>query len=250
VFRLDLDDDFLAEPEHRRIQTVKNWCATNLSGPLSEWPQDRMCFFGEDFGRVSDRTVIAPGYLTQKLVRRFPWAVELCNVPFEQQRQVLFYVVDRLPRSKLIGGALDSTGNGAYLAEQAALRYGLSRIQQVNITDKWYAENLPPFRAGFEDRLIEVVRDADHLIDLTHFRVINGVPKLPRLKNPTASGEGPPRHGDAGIAYVLGHVASRAHLGEYAYEPGKPSRSKRDSVGPTRQQPKAYTSRGRTGGML
>lgn len=220
VFHLDLKDEFLTQAENARVEYVSNWCKANLLQILNAWPKDKLCFFGEDFGRVSDRTVIAIGYLTQTLVRRFPLVVELCNVPFEQQRQVLFYLIDRLPRGKLLGGALDATGNGGYLAEQAALRYGPRTAECVNITDKWYSENLPPFRAGFEDRQIEVVKDVDHLIDLSHFRVINGIPKLPKLKTQTAAKKGPLRHGDAGIAYALGYAASRKPIPEYDYLAG------------------------------
>jgi phage FluMu gp28-like protein len=40
------------------------------------------------------------------------------NVPFDQQRQVLFYVVDHLPN--FMAGANDARGNGQWLAEVAA----------------------------------------------------------------------------------------------------------------------------------
>lgn len=214
VYRLSLPDTFVTKKEKEREAYVAEWCETLLPA-LRALPEDMMHFFGEDFGRVSDRTVIAPGFLTQDLKRRFPFAVELLNVPFEQQKQVLFYVVSRLPR--FFAGALDATGNGAYLAEVAMQKFGADRISCIHLTDQWYAVNLPPFKSAFEDELVEVVRDADHLNDLAAFKVINGIPKLPKVKNKSKK-EGPPRHGDAAIAYLIGHFASKMPIQEYDYK--------------------------------
>lgn len=205
VYRLELDNAFMDKREKEQIRWATHWCEANLKLALEEWPR-RPTFFGEDFGRVADRTVLAPGYLTQRLVRKFPWAVEMLNVPFTVQMAVIEYVVDRLrKRGVFIGGAMDAGGNGAYVAEQAAKRYG-KRIDQVKLSEKWYVEYLPRFKKAFEDDLIHVVRDADHLTDLTAFKRVNGIPKLPKTK--TKSVDGPDRHGDAGVAYLLGYVAS------------------------------------------
>ena len=76
---------------------------------------DRQHAFGQDFARNVDLTVIAPIEIGKTLKRAVPFSVELRNIPFEQQRQILFYICDRLPR--FIGGKMDATGNGAYLAE-------------------------------------------------------------------------------------------------------------------------------------
>lgn len=206
VLRLSLPDGFLAWVEPAQKGHIEQWCKENLAAPLAALPKDKMHFFGEDFGRTADRTVIVPGYIAQDLKRVFPFAVELSNVPYERQRDVLFYIVDRLP--KFQKGALDATGNGGYLAEQCALKYGAGRIEKIMLTEKWYAENLPPFKAAFEEQKLTIVRDADHMVDISHLKVINGLPKLPSAKTKTASGEGPPRHGDAAIAYALGWYAS------------------------------------------
>lgn len=222
VLRLQLDDDFVTQTEGYREAFIKQWCADNLAAVLTAMAADRMHFFGVDFGRASDRSVIVVGRLSQKLVRQFTLAIELGNVPFEQQRQILFYVVDRLPN--LSAGALDATGNGAFLAEVAMQRYGNSVIKCVELSERWYHEHLPPFKASFEDERIEVLNDLDHLLDLCAFKVLNGVPKLPKTKSQSKSG-GPPRHGDAGIAYLLAHFASQQPLVEYAYQhvPSRPT---------------------------
>ena len=70
--------------------------------------------------------------LVRDLKRRCPFIVELKNVPFKNQEQVLFYIVDRLPR--FCGGKMDASGNGAYLAEQARYRYGSGMVEEVKMT--------------------------------------------------------------------------------------------------------------------
>ncbi|MBC8674455.1 hypothetical protein H2136_22855 [Aeromonas hydrophila] len=59
--------------------------------------------------------------------RRVPFTVELKNTPFKQQEQALYFICDRLPRRD--GIWLDARGNGQYLAEQAAYRYGQEVVQ-------------------------------------------------------------------------------------------------------------------------
>lgn len=215
VVRLELPETFaLSGDESTRHAHIATWCETELAPLLAALPQQQHVF-GQDFGRRIDLSVIAPMTITQDLRRRVPFLVELRRVPFESQRQILHFVIDRLPR--FLAGALDATGNGAYLAEVTAQRYGAGRIAQVQISEKWYAETLPVFKAGFEDGLLVVPRDADVLQDLRAFRVINGVPKLPKAKT-NAAGE-QARHGDAGIALALAYSASRSEVEVYDFRP-------------------------------
>jgi phage FluMu gp28-like protein len=67
----------------------------------------------------------------------------------------------RLPR--FAGAALDARGLGMQMAEQTAQRYGATRILMIQATLPWYLENLPPYKAAFEDELIELPMDADVL---------------------------------------------------------------------------------------
>ena len=66
------------------------------------------------------------------LVRRAPFALEMRNVPYDQQKQVLFHVIKGLPR--FTASAHDARGNGEYLAEAAASRFGCHRIEQIKLT--------------------------------------------------------------------------------------------------------------------
>lgn len=213
VVRLAKDDAFGQYPEHLRAAEISDWCRDNLLPLLEQLDPGREHCLGEDFARSGDLTVLAPAEIGQDLVRRVKFQVELRNIPFAQQRQILWYILDRLPR--LRGAALDSRGNGQQLAEETADQYGHERIHQVMLSDKWYGENLPQFKAAFEDAMIEVPRDADTKDDLRAVQVIGGVPKIPKTTGQGKKGER--RHGDAAIALALMWFASQQDAVEYAY---------------------------------
>jgi phage FluMu gp28-like protein len=166
--------------------------------------------FGEDFGRLGDLSVDVLIEEGRDLTNRVRLQVELSNCPFEQQRQIVFYILDRVPRFR--AGAMDATGNGQYLAEVAAQRYG-PRIEQVKLNDAWYLEHMPRFRAALQDGTLDAIpRDAQTRDDLRAIRQIDGTPKLPKSKTQTADGPKLQRHGDAAIALVLGHAAMRREV--------------------------------------
>lgn len=194
--------EFNAWPEHLREAEIRDWCEQNVLPHLKALNPNEEHAFGEDFGRSGDLTVIAPMAIAKNLQRRVPFLVELHNVPFKQQEQVLNYIADRLP--KLIAGALDARGNGQYLAEQTQYRYGSNRIECVMLSQSWYLENMPKFKAGLEDQTINIPQDADVLSDFRAIQVIKGIPKIPDVK----TGNNKDRHGDAAIAVVLAHYAS------------------------------------------
>jgi len=213
VARYEGTTEFNAWPEHLRNAEMRDWCESVLLPLLKALDPDLRHCFGEDFGRSGDLTVIAPMAITQQLKRRVPFLVELRNVPFKQQEQVLFYIVDRLPG--LQSGALDARGNGQYLAEQAVDEYGADRIEAVMLSQSWYLETMPKFKAAFEDDGIEIPRDSDVLDDLRALQVIKGIPKLPDAK----TGSGKDRHGDSAIALALAYYASFNQSAlEYGYE--------------------------------
>ncbi|PHN95905.1 hypothetical protein CSC81_17935, partial [Tenacibaculum discolor] len=108
--------------------------------------------------------------------------------------QVLYFIIDRLAR--FMAGALDARGNGQYLAEQAQYRYGSGRIEAVMLSQSWYLNNMPRFKAAFEDQTIRIPRDADVLSDMRAIQVIKGIPKIPDGKTDAKK----ERHGDSAIA--------------------------------------------------
>lgn len=215
VFRLERPAAFAGWEKARREDDVAAWCEEHLEAALKALDKERQHVFGEDFGRVSDLTDIVPMEIGKTLRRTVPFAVELRNIPFEQQKQVLFYICDRLPR--LLAGKMDATGNGAYLAEVAAQRYGMQRIEQVKLSSTWYLENFPPLKAAFEDDAILIPKGDELLGDLALVRSVAGIPQIPAAR--TKAGDGKTRHGDFAVALVLAHAASRSDPVEFAYRP-------------------------------
>lgn len=222
VFRWACDDDFALKDSVARHAEARDWFEGNLLEHLSQLSPEMPSFFGEDFGRVSDLTVVWPLQLAQNMKRRTPFTLELRNVPFEQQRQLLFYVVDMLPRFQR--GALDAGGNGAYLAEVAWQKYGERRIEKISLSRSWYLEEMPPFISAFTERAIEVPRDRDVMDDLRSLREVNGITQVPALR--TKGSDKMTRHGDAAIAAALAWYASSSDVTEYDYTPAEiPGRS-------------------------
>lgn len=221
VIRLTKDNSFNEWPEYLRQAEIKDWCDEFLRPELNKLNPKLMHAFGEDFGRLGDLTVIDPITIEQNLDRTVPFSVELRNIPFKQQEQVLFYIVDRLPR--LVGGALDAGGNGMYLAEQARHRYGSGRIQEIKLSESWYLENMPKLKAAFEDAKLTIPADADQLNDLRALQVINGIIRLPKAKTDTGPNQ---RHGDSAISKALAYFASltEAQIIEYNPIPSKEDR--------------------------
>ncbi len=193
---------------------AEDWIAAELAPAMTRLDPESMSCFGEDFGRSGDLTVIWPLQIAADLVRRTPFLVELRNVPFKLQAQVLFYVIDRLPR--FIGGAMDARGNGQYLAEEAVLKYG-ARVEQVMLSVDWYRENMPRYKAAFEDAKIEIPRHADILADHRLLRMQQGVARLTERR--VRGGDGHQRHGDSAIAGALAFYASYSNHQEYDYIP-------------------------------
>lgn len=212
VLRYEGSADFNAWPENLRQAEIAVWCEDNLRPILDGLKQDLRHVLGEDFGRSGDLTVLAPGAIGQDLRLTVPFLVELRNVPFKQQEQILYYIGDRLPRFQ--AAALDARGNGQYLAEQALYRYGAARVHQVMLSQAWYLEHMPPFKAALEDDLFSLPRDADVMDDLRALQVIKGIPRLPEGK----TGDTKDRHGDAAIALCLAAFASRQDSVEIEFQ--------------------------------
>lgn len=212
-------------PDHVREAEVRAWCEEHLAPVLEQLDRERWHSLGEDFGRLADLTVMSVLEEGQDLVQRGRLQVELSNCPFRQQEQILCYIIDRLPRFR--SAALDARGNGQYLAERAAQRYGSARVEQVMLSDAIYLEHMPRFKAALQDGTLDALpRDAETRDDMRALRVIDGVPKLPKTKTQRADGPKMQRHGDAAIAWFLAHKAAKRDVApiEWQSAPGKQSR--------------------------
>ena len=216
VITWQMPNSFVEDPEHIRKAECKDFCEQYLKPLLEKLNPNLRSVFGQDFGRSGDLSVIWPLQIQPNMDRHTPFMVELRNIPFEQQKQVLFYVVDRLP--KFSGGKLDARGNGQYLAEVAMQRYGSGYIEQVMLSTSWYRENMPQYKAAFEDGTILIPANDNVMEDHRKLVMENGVAKLPEKGARSKGTDGGQRHGDSAIAGALAFAASMMDPVAYEYQ--------------------------------
>jgi phage FluMu gp28-like protein len=219
VLKLICPAGFELKPEYERRSYVDAWLEQHVQPELNKLDRNLRHCFGQDFARSGDASVYVPLAIERDLRRRAPFVIEMRNVPFEQQKQVVYYVTERLPR--FFAGNIDSTGNGQYLGEVAMQKFGISRIGQIKLHQGWYLENMPPMKAAFEDRTIEICAHADHVDDLRQIVMVRGVPMVPDSAS-NKGADGLMRHGDFAPALCLGYSASRGSAVEYDYRPVAP----------------------------
>lgn len=205
VLRLEKPAEFTFLPKWQRQGEIQEWIEDQLQPLIKAIPSDVETAMGGDFARTGDLSVYYPLAQLQNLKRRMPFLVELRAMPFDCQRMILFHLVKHLPRFR--HAALDARGLGAQLAEEAAQEFGQSTVSQVMLTEGWYRDNMPPYKAAFEDRMIEIAQDADVLNDHRAVKVVKGVARVPELRTTDAAKK--KRHGDTAIAGALAWYASR-----------------------------------------
>jgi phage FluMu gp28-like protein len=216
VLRLQLDDDFLLKSEQDRKLWCEEWIERELEPLFATLRPDCEHVFGMDYARHRHFSVIMPLEVGQTLMRLAPFIIEMHNVPTRQQEQILWALIEALPKRR--GGAIDATGPGQTIAEYTADKYGLNHIHQVDLSRAWYGLWMPKFIASFEDATIDLPRDANIEADLRAVEMIDGIPMVPKvtakdLKDPELF-----RHGDAAIAGCLAWFASLNKSGPIEFE--------------------------------
>ncbi|WP_246019802.1 hypothetical protein [Limnobaculum zhutongyuii] len=96
---------------------------------------------------------------------------------------------------------MDKTGNGGYLSEALLLRYGEGLVDAIHITDNFYREWSPKYKALYESGYIEIPLDEDIITDQRHIQNIRGIPKIDKSRNKGADGK--QRYGDSAVAYIM-----------------------------------------------
>jgi phage FluMu gp28-like protein len=223
VLRYKQNSEFTLFDEWRREADTRDWCESILKPILARMNPLLPTVKGRDFGRSVDLSVDWPLQIDQNMRLLTPFVVEFENIPFQQQKQIDFYINDRLPR--FFAGAYDRTGNGAFLSERAVQQYGEGVVEGIHFTQEWYRENTPHFKATFEDRNIIIPKDRDIINDLRAFRMVRGVAQIQEKR--TRGQSGSQRHGDAGIACLLADYSSRKNIAEYDYQAAR-----RETVNP------------------
>ncbi|MBF0415606.1 MAG: hypothetical protein HQL79_07540 [Magnetococcales bacterium] len=206
VIRLALPDDFVNKPDTEQKAAMRLWCAVSLEGPLAALDPNLESYFGQDFGRKGDLSVIWVLQRKADMTLVTPFTVELRNVPHEAQKTILLTILRRLPRFR--AGAMDATGSGNYLAEAARIAYGGTIIEETNLNIEWYRLNMPPLKAALEDRTIQIPKHADIMSDLATIAIEDGVARIPKLGGRTKGTDGGQRHADSAIALALAHYAA------------------------------------------
>ncbi|CUY26061.1 hypothetical protein H3H12_12405 [Serratia marcescens] len=209
VLRFTGSAEFNSLPEGMRALDMREWLENTVLPVLNPLPEKRHAL-GEDFARSGHLTVFAPITINDDTTRTVPFLVELANVPYKQQEQALFFICDRLPHRD--GIKLDGRGNGNYLAEQAAERYG-AEVEVVMPSVAHYRENMPRFKAAFEDDELVVPKHEDVVNDLGQIVVLRGVPGIDDREN--TGSDGHKRHGDSAYAIFLAYLASKEDCRRY-----------------------------------
>lgn len=214
VVRWVLPDAAKSATEEVRKSIVRDFFRTEVRKHLDKLDERRRHDLAQDFARSGDGSVLVVNELSQDMVRRGRLVLEMRNVPFEMQRDMLFLIGEALPRFG--HAAFDATGNGAYLAEVAAQKWG-ERVSEIKLSHEWYRLNSPAYVEAFGDGSIVVAGDDDIIRDHQALQFVGGVIKVPddmRYKG----ADGLDRHGDAAIAGILVWYASRQGAAEYGYE--------------------------------
>jgi phage FluMu gp28-like protein len=228
IIRKRWDDGFAYLSEEVRVHAVAGWLAETLAPHLARLNPQRPHALGQDFARSGHLSVICVGEEGADLIKRVRLVLELGNAPFSVQRQILWFVIDRLPRWR--GAALDSTGNGSEHGEATAQRYGTMLVEAIKFTAAFYLANMPKLKAGLEDgTLTNIPRDEHLRDDLRSFALDKrGVPVLPEetmqgagARAAAAEGgqKGQKRHGDFAIALLLMVYAFAREVGEIDWTP-------------------------------
>ena len=208
---------FNTASEHARKGEMQEWLEEFALPEIKRLPTNLRHCLGEDFARNGDLTVFSPMTIETNTQRTVPFLVELGNVPFKQQEQALYFICDRLPNRD--GIFLDARGNGQYLAEQAKYEYG-EEVVEVMLSVGYYRENMPIFKAAFEDDEILLPKHEDVITDLGQIQIIRGAPGIDDSR--TKGSDGNKRHGDSAVAIFLAYLASKADMTRYELHTIKP----------------------------
>lgn len=214
ILRFECDARFMEWTEEEREILTLEWLLNEVLPELENLNKDYRHSFGVDFARSGDLSVFAVVATLPNTARNVEITLEIRNCPYNQQRQIMLFVLSKLPR--FIGSAFDATGNGGYLAEAALIRYGSSMVETVQLNDKWYREWMPKYKALYESDLIRIPQNEEIILDQGHIVVINGVPKIDKNRTQGKSGK---RHGDSAVAYCMAVRASYMTGGEIDFIP-------------------------------
>ena len=203
ILRYEAPKGFEHWPVQQREDEIAEWCKTVVLPELQKLNKNHLHTLGVDFARKGDLTVLCPLEIQPNLRKRTPFVVELRSLTYEQQKQIVFFILDHLPR--FLAAAFDATGNGGYLAEVTALKYGTGVVDQVQLNQAWYATWMPKLKAEFESFNLELPRHQSTMDDLLSIKVVQGIPLIDkgRQKDTESKDSNSKRHGDFAVALAM-----------------------------------------------
>lgn len=200
VIRWDFPDSFLHKSDFFKSAEIARRFKRDAEPLLSAG--GGLLFFGLDFARSGDLSVL--WCLSQKpgapLEARF--VLEMRNCPFREQEQAASLFLRTAKALRALGGmAIDSRGNGQYLAENLSLDFP-GAAEGVMETAAWYAEWFPKLKALMETEDFTLPDDGPLLSDFSVVTLRNGNPHIPDARTKDRDGENT-RHGDGAAAALL-----------------------------------------------
>lgn len=202
ILKLSCDDELVRMPERLQEETIDSWLINNVEPHIKELVRlQHNLYAGLDFGRTRDLTILS------LLLKRdtsdiceVPLMIELRNVPFDRQAQICEYILRRFRRFKK--AAFDATGNGAFLAEKMAIKFGANRVEQVKFSQTEYLSRFPRYKSALESGRLLIPYSEDLVDDHMMIQLIGGCPKPPTNQHTTGT-DGFERHGDGAISLML-----------------------------------------------
>lgn len=229
VFRFTAPKVFFTEPTSVRETMIRDFMAgagraleEHRRNPLRQW------YYGVDYGRVRDLTVMSFGYVDDGVLR-VVFVLELEDLADDDQKLFFDECLLRIDPKAITRGALDKGGSGRALADHAARKLGGSRAEGIQFTADWYCTYFPNLKQRFHDRLLRLPDDKLIESDIAQVKLVNGVPKVPsgervRVSPSMEGSKGGFRHGDAAISIVLLDYAARDAVTPANSGPGRSSK--------------------------
>jgi phage FluMu gp28-like protein len=195
----------IAACEDPSITSISSLPSTSC-GPL---------YLGMDIGRKHDLTVL---WLLERVgdVYWTRYVCELHKTLFREQLAVLEAVL-RHPR--LVRCCIDSTGIGAMLAEEAQLKFGQYKVEQIQFNNPVKIELGMPLLAAFQDRAVRIPASPAIREDLHKIRKTTTAAGNIRLEAESDDAGHADRFWALALALHAGATAKQNYFAPESYQP-------------------------------
>ena len=199
---------------------IAEWLEDNIAPLIAAMDPDRLSYFGDDFARNNDLSVMAVGQFDAMATLTCRFIIEMRNVPFREQKAIRSYVIRNAPL--FAKGNMDGRGNGQDMAEQLGDDFGHDQIEAIKATLATYLTGFPRLKSKIEDRMIIIPWAEGVIDDLRLIKLIKGVPMVVDHSNDKEDGKKAKRHGDAAIALMNLVIAADSDIGPFEFHSAGP----------------------------